>query len=225
MLDSKLLVKSLAPVKKRLPTLADWWLKTDVGRERLMISMLTVLRKLRMSSRLEDVMGVHRAWLPSTMSSHSRRASDPSELRRWLKSAFIAPFSRSFPVGSSWTRRTSRPCIVRMSHVTSRESRSSWNQLDIRYLEDDERRGSSLRISPIPGPPKTLMSSLEEPPLSLMGMMLGNSESATLQVFPWVHLTSSTSIPVPTFQTHRPNYSQRCRQKRPQYGLFALDSC
>ena len=28
-----------------------------------------------------------------------------------------------------------------------------------------------LRMSPMPGPPKTRMSSLEEPPLSLMGIM------------------------------------------------------
>lgn len=72
--DSKLPVNNLAPVKKRFPTLADWKLKTDEGRARLTISRLIVLRKLRMSSLLEDEMDVQRAWRASTISSHSTRA-------------------------------------------------------------------------------------------------------------------------------------------------------
>ena len=35
-----------------------------------------------------------------------------------------------------------------------------------------EREINSLLTSPMPGPPKTRMSSLDEPPLSLIGMIL-----------------------------------------------------
>lgn len=40
----------------------------------------------------------------------------------------------------------------------------------------DQTRDIILLISPIPGPPNTLMSSLDDPPLSLMGIILVLSE-------------------------------------------------
>lgn len=61
MADSKLPVNSLAPVRKRFPTLADWKLKTDEGRARFTISRLMVFRKLLMSSLLEEDIDVQRA--------------------------------------------------------------------------------------------------------------------------------------------------------------------
>lgn len=41
-----------------------------------------------------------------------------------------------------------------------------------RFASNGPRKYYILRTSPIPGPPKTLMSSLLEPPLSLMGITL-----------------------------------------------------
>lgn len=51
MADSKLPVKSRAPVRKRFPTDADWKLKDEVGRRRFTISRLMVLKRERMSLR------------------------------------------------------------------------------------------------------------------------------------------------------------------------------
>ena len=79
---SKLPVKSLAAVKNRLPTDADWKLKTDEGRARFTISRLMLLRKERISSRFEEEMCVQREWRASTMSSHSIRARMESGERR-----------------------------------------------------------------------------------------------------------------------------------------------
>jgi hypothetical protein len=103
---SKLPVKSLAPVKNRLPTDADWKLKTDEGRARFTISRLMVFRKERISSRFEEEMDVQRACRASTMSSHSIRASVGEGERRWLKRAFMLVDSG---VVSEGIRRTSRP--------------------------------------------------------------------------------------------------------------------
>lgn len=74
MAASKLPVKRRAPVRKRLPTEADWKLKIEEGRARLVISMLIVFKKDRMSSFLAEEMADHKGWLPSTISNHSRRA-------------------------------------------------------------------------------------------------------------------------------------------------------
>ena len=74
--------------------------------------------------------------MPSTISSHSKRANDGLGGRRWLKNVFNACDSPEEEDGMSRTRR--------------------------------------LLTSPIPGPPKTLISSLELPPLSEMGIMLSS---------------------------------------------------
>lgn len=109
--DSKDPVKRRAPVRKRLPTEADWKLKTEEGRARFTISRLMVLRNERMSSRLEDEIADQRWERPSTMESHSSRAAAESEEeRRWLKIVFMAVFSGVLLEGM---RRTSRPVIVR----------------------------------------------------------------------------------------------------------------
>lgn len=113
MLLSKLPVKSLAPVRNKFPTDADWKLNTDEGRARFTISRLMVLRKERMSSRFEEDICIQREWRASTMSSHSMRAREGEEVRRWLKNVLMAAFSRSFPAGSSGMRRTRRPGGIR----------------------------------------------------------------------------------------------------------------
>lgn len=133
MADSKLPVKSRAPVRKRFPTDADWKLKDEVGRRRFTISRLMVLKRERMSSRFSEEMDVHSACLASTTSSHSIRARGESGERRWLNSVLIA--------------------------VVSGEEESSGISLTSRLL-----------TSPIPGPPNTLINSLDEPPLSDIGM-------------------------------------------------------
>jgi len=94
-------------VRKRFPTDADWKSKTEEGRARLTISRLMVLRKERMSSRFSEVMDVQSGCRDSTMSSHSMRASDGEEVRRWLKRVFMAVVSGE--VESSGMRRTRRP--------------------------------------------------------------------------------------------------------------------
>ena len=104
---SKLPVNNLAPVRKRFPTEADWKLKTEEGRARFTISRLMVLRKERISSRVEEGMEVQRGCVASTIESHSLRASVEEEERRWLKKILIAVFSAE--VGSSGIRRTRRP--------------------------------------------------------------------------------------------------------------------
>lgn len=49
--------------------------------------------------------------------------------------------------------------------------------------EDKEKNGENILLtSPIPGPPNTLINSLDDPPLSLIGMILSIS-SAHLLVF------------------------------------------
>ena len=94
-------------MRNRFPTDADWKLKDEVGRTRLTISRLIVLRNERMSSRFGDGMEVHSRWRDSTMSSHSCRASVESGERRWLKRVLIAVVSGED--GSSGMSLTSRP--------------------------------------------------------------------------------------------------------------------
>ena len=67
-------VKRRAPVKKRLPTEADWKLKMLDGRARLVISMLRVLRKERINSFFALLIALHSGWVPSTISNHSSLA-------------------------------------------------------------------------------------------------------------------------------------------------------
>jgi hypothetical protein len=69
-------------VRNRFPTDADWKLKEEVGRTRLTISRLMVLRNERMSSRFGEGMEVQRRCRDSTMSSHSCRATVESGERR-----------------------------------------------------------------------------------------------------------------------------------------------
>lgn len=63
-----------------------------------------------------------------------------------------------------WLRRGGRRLGHCVRFVVREEIRSSM----IEQLKNE--KCLLLRISPIPGPPKTRISSLEEPPLSLMGM-------------------------------------------------------
>jgi hypothetical protein len=65
-----------------LPTEAVWKLNDDVGRSLLTISRLMVLRNERMSSFFSEEMDVQRVWRPSTISSHSIRASKGEADRR-----------------------------------------------------------------------------------------------------------------------------------------------
>lgn len=69
---SKLPLKRRAPVRKRLPTLAEVNSKVEVGgRARFRISRFRRLKKERMSSRLAGVMAAQRVEVPSTMECHS----------------------------------------------------------------------------------------------------------------------------------------------------------
>ena len=103
-------------MRKRFPIEADWKLKTELGRALLTISKLMVLRNERMSSRLEEEIADQRGERPSTIESHSSRASKGEVVeRRWLKRVFMAAFSG---VEFEGIRRTSRP---------------GWCQLDLGY--------------------------------------------------------------------------------------------
>ena len=114
-------MNSRAPVKKRLPTEADWKLNTEDGRARFTISRLIVFKKERMSSRFSDVMKVQSGCRASTMSSHSFLAEIGSfDGRRWLKRALIAVVSGFWAF--SGMRRTSRP-VKRTEHAMSRRKR------------------------------------------------------------------------------------------------------
>jgi hypothetical protein len=76
MADSKLPLNSLAPVKKRLPTLAEVKSKVEVGgRDRLRISRLRRLKKERISCFFEDGMEDHIGEMPATMDCHSWEAA------------------------------------------------------------------------------------------------------------------------------------------------------
>lgn len=66
-----------------------------------------VLRNDRINSRFEELMADQRGERPSTMESHSSRASEGDVVeRRWLKRVFMAVFSG---VELEGMRRTSRP--------------------------------------------------------------------------------------------------------------------
>lgn len=108
---SRLPVNSLAPVKNKFPTEADWKSNTEVGRSRLRISRLMATRKDRMSSRFEDEMPVHRGCWTSSRESHSMRAVEGRGERRWLKKALMAIVSGK--IGEDGIRRTRRPGYVR----------------------------------------------------------------------------------------------------------------
>jgi hypothetical protein len=155
------------PVKNKFPMLALEKLKVLLGRALFTASRLTELRKDRINSRFGGEMLRHRSEVPSTMSSHSSRASRESLGSRWLKSILMAIRSGSSPLSDM--RRTRRPkmgircelyciqvsCILRKSPMPAQVSTASSLTADV-LCE--------------PGPPKTLISSLELPPLSLIGI-------------------------------------------------------
>jgi len=64
-------IKQTHPVKKRLPMLAREKSNLELGLNRLTISMLTTLKKLRMSSFFGADIPCHSGCVASTMSSHS----------------------------------------------------------------------------------------------------------------------------------------------------------
>lgn len=69
---SKLPLKSRAPVRNKLPTLAEEKSKVDDGgRARLRISRLRRLKNDLMSSFFAGVIDLHSADVPSTIASHS----------------------------------------------------------------------------------------------------------------------------------------------------------
>ena len=78
-------------------------------------------------------------------------------------------------------RMASETCLnwkLKLCTIAGEMEEWGWEKLN--QSQDEERHRTPtiemrsnffiLRISPIPGPPNTRMSSLEEPPLSLMGM-------------------------------------------------------
>ncbi len=76
MADSKLPLNRRAPVRKRLPTLAEVKSKVEVGgRERLRISRLRRLKKERMSCFLEEEIRDHKGEVPDTRDCHSMEAA------------------------------------------------------------------------------------------------------------------------------------------------------
>src|SRR5277367_6200358 len=107
MADSKLPLKRRAPVRNRLPILAEVKLKVEIGgRERFRISRLRRLKKDRISSFFAGGMACQRRLVPETIACHSAAASRSLvEERRWLKSAAIA--MRSVDGGSVGMSRTS----------------------------------------------------------------------------------------------------------------------
>lgn len=93
-------------------------------------------------------------------------------------------------------RRTRRPGGVREVRGIEEGGRSGRNAGDfmtphVLNFQDSGRRSNqmedninSLLTSPIPGPPKTRMSSLDDPPLSLIGMILQQNYQHSLRTFP-----------------------------------------
>lgn len=112
MADSKLPLKSLAPVRKRLPTLADVKSKVERGgRDRLRISRLRRLKNERMSCFLEEGIEDQSGEVPAIRDCHSSDAAWAElEDRRWLKRLVMAV--RSLDAGSVGMRRTRRPEMV-----------------------------------------------------------------------------------------------------------------
>jgi hypothetical protein len=82
--------------------------------------------------------------------------------------------------------------------------------------------GNSLLTSPIPGPPKTRMSSLDEPPLSLIGMMLQSNNQHLHCSHKRIALRHTSSknnpyLPQPS-QIHRRGNWQRFLPRAQQYA-------
>lgn len=116
---SKLPLKRRAPVRKRLPTLADVKSKVEEGgRARLRISRFSKLKNERISSFLAGVMVFQSSEVPSTIDCHAPWAATASEGSRWLNRVLIA--ARSEFGGESGIRRTSLPaCTVSNGLVTA----------------------------------------------------------------------------------------------------------
>lgn len=107
---SKLPLKRRAPVRNRLPTLADVKSNVDVGgRARFRISRFSRLKNERISSFFAGEIDFQRTDVPSTMDCHSAWAAVASAWSRWLKRALIA--ARSELGGDSGIKRTSRPVL------------------------------------------------------------------------------------------------------------------
>jgi hypothetical protein len=141
----------LAPVKSNLLD----------GRTRFTISRFIQFRKLRMSSFFGREMSRQRGCTASTISSHSVRAAWYARGRRWLKNSLMA-FASSL---SSGINRTSRDRTSPMPD-SFQLARAVSEMGDIQF-----RAAAAARVTGnIPGPPKTRITSLEEPPLSEMGM-------------------------------------------------------
>ncbi|KAF4239498.1 hypothetical protein CNMCM8980_001686 [Aspergillus fumigatiaffinis] len=105
---SKLPLKRRAPVRKRLPTLAEVKSKVDEGgRARLRISRFSRLKNERISSFLAGVIDFQSSEVPSTIDCHAPWAATASEGSRWLNKVLIA--ARSEFGGESGIRRTSLP--------------------------------------------------------------------------------------------------------------------
>lgn len=109
---SKLPLNSRAPVRKRLPTLAEVKSKVDEGgRARLRISRFSKLKNERINSFFAGVMDFQSSEVPSTIDCHAPWAATASEGSRWLNRVLIA--ARSEFGGESGIRRTSLPvCTV-----------------------------------------------------------------------------------------------------------------
>lgn len=105
---SRLPLKRRAPVKNRLPTLAE--VKSNVedgGLARLRISMLRRFKKERISSLFAGDIASHKGDVPSTMEYHSACAVLTDGAKRWLKNVLSAALSECG--GHSGIRRTSLP--------------------------------------------------------------------------------------------------------------------
>lgn len=108
---SKLPLNRRAPVRNRLPTLAE--VKSNVvtgGRARLRISEFRRLKNERINSRFAGLTSFQRSEVPSTMECHSAWAAEASVASRWLNKVLIA--SRSELRGDSGIRRTSLPGLL-----------------------------------------------------------------------------------------------------------------
>lgn len=117
---SKLPQKRRAPVRNKLPTLAEVKSKVDAGgRARFRISRFNMLKKERMSSFFAGVMRFHRSEVPSTIEYQLLWASTASAESRWLNRDLMA--ARSESGGDSGINRTSRPVFVSMRKVTAFE--------------------------------------------------------------------------------------------------------
>jgi hypothetical protein len=75
MADSKLPLNNLAPVRKRLPTLAEVKSNVDEGLDRFRISRFSRLKKDRINSVFADGMPCQRSAVPETINCHSADAS------------------------------------------------------------------------------------------------------------------------------------------------------